>query len=102
MFIEFKHTLRKFRGNILGWGIGLAAYSLLMAFFGRNFTSLSSLEGYLDVYFFNTMTVILGILAVGAGTKLLTKDEEDVVLVFFPDTGHQGYWRRRVKLEFTR
>ena len=37
MFVEFKRTLRKFRGNILGWGIGLAAYSLLMAFFGSSF-----------------------------------------------------------------
>lgn len=121
MFVEFIRTLRKFRGNILGWGIGLAAYSLLlvgiysdialidfsgylasfpngmMAFFGSSFASLSSPEGYLDVTFFNTMTVILGILAVGMGAQLLSKDEEDGVLdlILSYPAGRSGiFWGR--------
>ena len=118
MFVEFKLTLRKFRGRILGWGIGLAAYSLLMVgiysdiaqvnssgclasflegmmtFFGSSFTSLSSPEGYLDIYFLKTMMVIVGILAVGAGAKLLTKDEEDCVLdlILAYPAGRSGFF----------
>ncbi|MBK7218467.1 MAG: hypothetical protein IPH95_15790 [Candidatus Promineofilum sp.] len=27
---EFSHTLRRLRGQVIGWGIGLALYGLLM------------------------------------------------------------------------
>ena len=30
LLTEFKHTLRRLRGQILGWGIGLALYGLMM------------------------------------------------------------------------
>ena len=104
MLVEFKRTLRKYRGQIIGWGIGLTAYSLLMvsiysdiaqidfaafleyypeeimAFFGSSILAISSPEGYLDIYFFNYMTLIIGIFAVGTGAKLLVKDEEDGLL----------------------
>ena len=29
MFAEFKHTLRRLRGQIIGWSIGLALYGLI-------------------------------------------------------------------------
>ncbi|MFW6115807.1 MAG: ABC transporter permease subunit [Chloroflexota bacterium] len=101
MWTEFKQTLlRRLRGQVIGWGIGLAVYSLLLvalypsvsqmedldqfltnypeemlAFFG-NLTLLHTPMGYLDTYFFNYMTIMMGILAVGAGAALLVADEE--------------------------
>jgi ABC-type dipeptide/oligopeptide/nickel transport system permease component len=101
MIIEIQHTLRKFRGQILGWGIGLAVYSLLMIsiyqdissinfyavleyypheilrFFGINIFAITTPEGYLDSFFFNSLTVILGIFVVSAGARLLVKDGDD-------------------------
>lgn len=104
MFAEFKHTLRRKRGQILGWGIGLALYGLmmvslfdtmagiegfeemiasypqeLMAFFG-DMVAISTPRGYLDVYYFSYMTVIVGIFVVGAGAGLIVGDEEKGVL----------------------
>ncbi len=121
MFVEIKNTLRRLRGQILGWGIGLAIYSLLMAliyedisaidfsvfidyypeemlvFFGDSILALSSPAGYLDLYFFNYMTVILGIFAVSLGAKLLAKDEEDGLLdliLAYPISRTGIFWGR--------
>ena len=45
MFTEFKHTLRRMRGAIIGWGIGLFAYGLMMVSF---YSSLEMMEGFLE------------------------------------------------------
>lgn len=99
-FTEFKHTLRRQRGQILGWGIGLALYGLmmggmydtinqitgieellasyppeLMAFFGDMLT-LSTPEGYFGTYYSSYMPIIVGIFAVAAAAGLLAGDEE--------------------------
>jgi ABC-2 type transport system permease protein len=104
MNAELKHTLRRFRGRILGWGIGLALYGLfmasffdslvelegleallasyppeLLAFFG-NITAITTPAGYLDTYYFLYMPVILGIFIIGAAVGLLVGDEERGVL----------------------
>ena len=121
MLVEFKRTLRKYRGQIIGWGMGLTAYSLLMisiysdiaqidfaafleyypeeimAFFGSSILAISSPEGYLDIYFFNYMTLIIGIFAVGTGAKLLVKDEEDGLLdliLSYPINRSGIFWGR--------
>ena len=100
MLAELKHTLRRKRGQMIGWAIGIAAYSVLMvsmfdsivgiegfaqmmesypediaAFFG-GLSQITTPKGYLDVYYFNYMTVIIGMFAVGAGAALLVSDEE--------------------------
>lgn len=100
MYAEFKHTLRRLRGQIIGWSIGLALYSIMMvslyssiqeiegltemlqsyppeilAFFG-NMTAISTAQGYMDVYYFSYMTVIIGIFVVSAGASLIVGDEE--------------------------
>jgi ABC-2 type transport system permease protein len=106
VFAEFKHTLRRKRGAIIGWGIGLALYGLLMvslfdsitgiegfeellqsyppelmAFFGgSDMLALTQPRGYLDVYYFGYMPVIVGIFAVVAGGGLLVSDEERGIL----------------------
>lgn len=99
-FAEFKHTLRRLRGQILGWGIGLALYGLLMggmydtiqriegleemlasypkelmAFFGE-LGNLASPTGYFGTYFSSYIPVIVGIFSVTAAAGLLAGDEE--------------------------
>jgi ABC-2 type transport system permease protein len=104
MLAELKHTLRRLRGQILAWGIGLFLFSLMMAFFfstmgemeglqemiahypeeilaffGDAF-SLNTPQGYLDTYYFSMMTLILGIFAIGACAGLVVGDEEKGIL----------------------
>ncbi|MGD9101292.1 MAG: ABC transporter permease subunit [Anaerolineae bacterium] len=97
----FRYRLRRFRGQIVGWGIGLALLALLlvqfydtvveqeeqlsqmldsypqefMAFFG-GVEDFASPSGYLNVEFFSYMPIILGIFAVLMGSGLLASDEE--------------------------
>jgi ABC-2 type transport system permease protein len=104
MFTEFKHTLRRLRGSIIGWGIGIFSYGLLMASFysamqGMEdftellenypqemlafFPSISEImtpQGYMDTYYFAYMTLIIGIFSVAAGGNLLVADEEKGIL----------------------
>ena len=106
MLAEFKYTLRRMRGQMIGWGIGLILYGVLMvslfdsivgiegfeelmasyppelmAFFGdADFLAITTPKGYIGLYYFNYMTVIIGIFAVGAAASLLVGDEEKGVL----------------------
>ncbi|MEW6716140.1 MAG: ABC transporter permease subunit [Chloroflexota bacterium] len=123
MFVELKYTLHRLRGQIIGWGIGIALYGLMMAafysdlaemgglinellssypkeliaFFGDTIWNLNTPEGYLDLYYFNYMTVIIGIFSVGVGAKLLSGDEEhgimDLVLSY-PLSRTRFFWSR--------
>ena len=104
MLAEFKHTLRRMRGQMIGWGIGLALYGLMM---GSLYSTIAEIEGlmelmesypqeimafvgdvmeintpkgYLDIYYFSYMTLIIGIFAVGVGASLLVSDEEKGIL----------------------
>lgn len=104
MLAELRHTLRSRRGQLIGWAIGVALYGLLMAslfdsivgiegfeelmaaypedlaaFFG-GLTAITTPKGYLDIYYFNYMPVIIGILAVGMGAGLVVSDEEKGIL----------------------
>jgi ABC-2 type transport system permease protein len=104
MLSEYKHTLRRLRGQIMGWGIGLAVYGLMMvslfdsivniegfeelissyppellAFFG-DMMAITTPIGYLDIYYFTYMTFIIGIFAAGTCASLLTGDEEKGIL----------------------
>jgi ABC-2 type transport system permease protein len=99
----FSYQLSRLRGQVIGWGIGLALLALLlvqfystvveqaddlqklidsyppemMAFFGggQDFDFISP-AGYLNVEFFSYMPLILGIFAVLIGSGLLSSDEE--------------------------
>jgi ABC-2 type transport system permease protein len=105
MFAEFKHTLRRFRGRIIGWSIGLGLYGLMMssfygevqamgdqflemvknypeeliAFVGGNM-ALNTPSGYIGTYYFSMMSLIFGIFTVAAGAGLLARDEEEGIL----------------------
>ena len=102
MYTTFRYGFRWQRGQILGWGLGIAALGLLLvsfhgvfmdqqqdflkmiesyppeflAFFGGDAASLATPEGYLGMYGFSMLPVIIGIFAVMAGSGLLATDEE--------------------------
>jgi len=98
----FRYTLRRFRGQILGWGIAFALLGVLLvsmydtiaaqqeqledllkfypqeftAFFG-DFSAFGTAEGFLGVELLSYMPLILGIFAVLTGSGLLVSDEEN-------------------------
>jgi len=100
----FRYTLRRLRGQILGWGLALSLLVVmivgiydsiagqqeqlaqlvasyppeLMAFFGVTdlATVMLTAEGFVSMEFFSLMPLILGIFAVWTGSGLLASDEE--------------------------
>jgi ABC-2 type transport system permease protein len=98
----FRYTFQWHRGQILGWGLGVAALGLLivgfydvfgerqsdfmkmiesyppefLAFFGTDVTGLLTPGGYLGMYGFSFLPIILGFFAVLAGSSLIAGDEE--------------------------
>jgi ABC-2 type transport system permease protein len=103
MITTLRYALTWFRGQILGWGLGIAALGLIlvpfydrfkdqqesflqmvesyppefMALFGGDATALATPEGYLNMYGFSLLPIIIGIFAVLAGSGLLASDEEN-------------------------
>ena len=106
MTVEFRYMLRRLRGQILGWGLGLALLGVLTisiydsfagemdqlssllelypaeigAFFGDFGAMFASPEGFVSVEFFSFMPLVLGIFAVLTGSGLLVSDEESGTL----------------------
>ena len=102
LFTTFRYTFKSLRGQTLGWGLGLALYGLMsvsmydsmaaqqetlqqmiasypeefLAFFGGDADSLITPAGFLGMYAFSMMPVIIGIFAVLAGSGLIASDEE--------------------------
>ena len=102
MWTTLRYTFTGLRGQILGWGLGLAFFGLLivamfdfmaaqqdqlqqmiasyppefLAFFGGDANSLITPAGYLRMYAFSMLPVIVGIFAVIAGSGLIVNDEE--------------------------
>ena len=99
MFTVIRYSLRKSRGAIIGWGIGLAVLGLMMGslfdMIAENtefvdlyvetmpeiaelfdMSSMSSPIGWLDVEYFSFIPLIIGLFATGAGASLLARDEE--------------------------
>ena len=102
LWTTFRYTLATLRGQILGWGLGLAFYGLMivlmydavgaqgdrfqqmiasyppefLAFFGGDAESLLTPTSFLRMYAFSMMPVIIGIFAVIVGSGLIVSDEE--------------------------
>ncbi len=98
----FCYTFTGLRGAILGWGLGLGIYGLMivsmyeslgaqqeqlkqmissypaefLAFFGGDANSLITPAGFLGMYAFSMLPIIIGIFAVLAGSGLIVNDEE--------------------------
>ena len=101
-WVTFRYTLISLRGQILGWGLGLALYGLLitsmydtlqaqqdqfqqmianypdafLAFFGADANVMMTPAGFLGMYAFSMMPILVGIFAVLAGSGLIVSDEE--------------------------
>jgi ABC-2 type transport system permease protein len=118
----FRYRLARLRGQILGWGIGLALYGLfmvrfygtiveqkeqfekllehypqeLLAFFG-GIDDFVTPSGYLGIEYFSYMPLIVGIFAVLIGSGLLVSDEEsgrlDLIMAH-PVSRTALYWGR--------
>ncbi len=101
----WRYALRRLRGQVIGWGLALAAFALivaplydtavqmraqieeLIATLPREFIGLiGSLDtmfspaGYLDARYFMFMPLLLGLLAVIVGSGLIVSDEENGTL----------------------
>jgi len=102
MLTVFRYTFARLRGQILGWGLSVAALGLMivgyygvfqerqaefrqmieayppefLAFFGGDAASILTPEGFLGMYGLSMLPVIVGIFAVIAGSGLLASDEE--------------------------
>ncbi len=99
MFTVIRYTLRRSRGAIIGWGIGLAALAIMMgSLFDMvassgdlmaaymeslpelaemfDFGGMSTPIGWLEVEYFSFVPLILGLFAGGVGASLLARDEE--------------------------
>lgn len=98
----FRYTYKNLRSHMLGWGLGLALYGMMvvpiydtmaaqmdqfqqmlasypkefLAFFGANAASSITPAGYLQMYAFSMLPVIVGIFAILAGSGLIVSDEE--------------------------
>ena len=104
MWTEFSQTLRRLRGQIIGWSIGLGLYGVMMVYFYDTVAQMEEIQqmiesyppelmaffdsvysiatpaGYLETYYFSLMNLIVGIFAVGAAAKLLAGEEERGIL----------------------
>jgi ABC-2 type transport system permease protein len=103
MYTIFRNALSRYRGQILGWGLSLAALCLYMArfyntiarqkdqymklldsfpkemlaFFGTSEAmQMFTPSGYLNIEYFSYMSIIIGIFAILAGASMLAGDEE--------------------------
>ncbi|MEE8120761.1 MAG: ABC transporter permease subunit [Anaerolineales bacterium] len=99
MFTVIRYTLRRSRGAIIGWGIGLAILAIMMgSLFDMmassgdlmvayteampeiaemfNFADMSTPIGWLDVEYFSFVPLMIGLFASGVGASLLARDEE--------------------------
>ena len=102
-WVIFRYTLTSLRGQILGWGLGLALYGLLitsmydtlqaqqdqfqqmianypeafLAFFGADANVMMTPAGFLGMYAFSMMPILVGIFAVLTGSGLIVSDEEN-------------------------
>ena len=123
MWKTLRYTLSSLRGQIIGWGLGVAALGLIvipfydvfmaeqadfmamiesyppefLSFFGGDAASLATTEGYLGMYAFSMLPIIVGIFAVLLGSGLLASDEESGrldLIVAHPVSRAALFWGR--------
>ena len=127
MLTTLRYALAQFCGQILGWGLGIAVLGLILvpfydvfmeqqsdfmqmlesyppeflAFFGGDAASMATPEGYLGMYGFSMLPVIVGIFAVIVGSGLFASDEESGrldLIVAHPVSRTALFWGRLMGL----
>jgi len=121
MFKEFVNTLRRYQSQIIGWGLGLTAYSQLvnvlyddfstitqitspgsfltktLVFLGSNNSAITPRTEYLDIFLFNPVILILGIVSASYAARLLLIDEGSMIkTVFSNPLKRSGFFWGRV------
>jgi ABC-2 type transport system permease protein len=128
MWTVFKHSLAKYRGAIIGWGITLAALGMfivplydsisadvetwnqlmsvypqeILGFFGG--ASFTTPQGFLSLEYFSYLPLVVGVFAVLAGSGMLAADEERGVLdleAAQPVSRSSLFWGRAASMVFT-
>jgi ABC-2 type transport system permease protein len=123
LWTTFRYTFSNLRWQIIGWGLGLALYGLMivpmyetlgaqperfqqmianyppefLAFFGADVNSPITPAGFLGMYAFSMLPVIVGIFAVIAGSGLIVSDEEQGrldLIIAHPVGRHPFFWGR--------
>jgi ABC-2 type transport system permease protein len=103
MLTTLRYTFTWLRGQILGWGLGIAVLGLIvvpfydvfeeqreemlqmienyppefLAFFGGDAATIATPEGYLGMYGLALLPIIIGLFAVIVGSGLFASDEEN-------------------------
>jgi len=123
MWTEFRYTVGRLRGQILGWGIALAVLGLIivpfyssfqaqqeqfmqlmenyppeiLALFGSDPAAIATPQGYLQYYFFSLLPIVVGLFAVLVASGLIASDEEggrlDLILAH-PLSRTKLFWGR--------
>lgn len=102
LWTTFRNTYLQLKWQIIGWGLGIASLGLMivpfyevfggqqeqfknmienyppevLAFFGGDAASVLTPEGYLKMYAFSMLPIIVGIFSLLAGSGLIVTDEE--------------------------
>ena len=120
----FRYTMIRLRGQTLGWGISLALFGMLLlsmydtiaaqqdqfqemianypkeflAFFGGDVNSMLTPAGFLGMYGFSMLPLIVGIFAILAGSGLIAADEERgrLDLIMAHPVGRTGFFYGRI------
>jgi ABC-2 type transport system permease protein len=127
LWTTFRYTYRNLRWQVIGWGIGLALYGLMivpmykslsaeadrfqqlvasyppevLAFFGADTNSPLTPAGFLGMYAFSMLPIIVGIFSVIAGSGLIVSDEEHGrldLIIAHPVGRHAFFWGRTLGL----
>ena len=102
LFTTFRYTFLSLKGQILGWSLGIGLYGVLivqmfetlaaqqgqlqkmianypkefLAFFGGDATSIMTPEGYLHMYAFSMLPIIISVFSILVGSGMIVSDEE--------------------------
>jgi ABC-2 type transport system permease protein len=123
MLTTIRYTFAQLRAQVLGWGLGIAILGLILvpgydlfseqqgeflqmiesyppeflAFFGEDVSTISTPKGYLGMYGFSMLPIIIGIFALMAGSGLFASDEESGrldLIVAHPVSRTRLFWGR--------
>lgn len=102
LLTTFRYTIMSLRGQILGWGLGIGLYGLMivqmfetmaaqqgqlqemianypkefLAFFGGDANTIMTPAGFLHMYAFSMLPIIISVFSILVGSGMIVSDEE--------------------------